>query len=158
MLGLFASENVKAHSDSCFNDTVLEPSFIAFSTDKTSSLANWYKKTFDLKIVKEFTAPYGRFSGVLMKNREFVVEVFQHQNVLDRTDMAPKKPLTGWRGFMKFGVYTNADLKVLKSCLVDKGVKAGRIYNDENLKLDLLHVYDPEGNSLEIMSRHKQST
>ena len=54
---------------------------------------------------------------------------------------------------MKFGIYTNANLKILKQCLNNNGVNAGRIFNDKKLNIDLLQVIDPEQNILEIISR-----
>ena len=58
-----------------------------------------------------------------------------------------------WRGFMKFGVYTDTNLPILKKCLKNQGVKVGRIFSDKKLDIDLLQVVDPELNVLEIISR-----
>lgn len=60
-----------------------------------------------------------------------------------------------WKGFMKFGVYTNADLPTLKECLLSNGHIAGRIFSDEKLGIDLLLVIEPERNIIEIISRNQ---
>ena len=65
----------------------------------------------------------------------------------------PEASSEHWRGFMKFGVYTDANLIILKQCLEMRGVDAGRIFNDKKLGIDLLQVVDPELNVLEIISR-----
>lgn len=141
-------------TETCFDAVKLEPAFIAFSTSKDSKLGTWYQETFGLEIVKEFSFPDGSVTGVLMKRDEFVVELFYRKNGYDTKDYVPNSKSDEWKGFMKFGMYTNANLKELRDCLKKKGVNAGRIYNDKNLKVDLLQVIDPEGNVLEIISRH----
>ena len=58
-----------------------------------------------------------------------------------------------WQGVNKVGIFTNANLPALKSCLNKIGVEATRIWQDKNLGIDLLQVIDPDGNVLEIISR-----
>ncbi|MBL4670669.1 MAG: hypothetical protein JKX81_00305 [Arenicella sp.] len=142
-----------AQDSSCFEKTIIEPSFIAFTTDKESKLAGWYQTTFGLNVVKEFSFPDGTVNGVLMNKGEFVVEVFNRDDALERRDYARTAKPEQWRGVMKFGIYTNANLSTLKQCLNDQGVKAGRIFSDKKLGINLLQVIDPEENVLEIISR-----
>jgi hypothetical protein len=147
------STNLYAQSKSCFDEVKLEPSFIAFTTTKHSKLADWYKRVFELETVKEFSFPDGTVTGVLMHKGEFVVEVFNRDNALERHDYVPGALPEQWLGVAKYGVYTNADLPMLKQCLAGRGVNAGRIFKDKNLGVDLLQVVDPELNVLEIISR-----
>ncbi|MFT5481640.1 MAG: hypothetical protein ACI9GW_000285 [Halieaceae bacterium] len=100
----FGSTSLYTESRSCFDEVNLEASFIAFTTNEHSKLADWYKRVFGLETAKEFSFPDGNVIGIL------------------------------------------------KQCLVDQGVKAGRIFNDKNLGIDLLQVVDPELNVLEIIS------
>ena len=147
------STNLYAQIRSCFDEVNLEPSFIAFTTKKHSKLADWYKRVFDLETAKEFSFPDGTVTGVLMHKGEFVVEVFNRDNALERRDYVPDAVPEQWLGVSKFGVYTSADLPMLKQCLEDQGVNVGRIFKDKNLGVDLLQVVDPELNVLEIISR-----
>jgi len=91
-----------------------------------------------------------------MHKEEFVVEVFNRNDALEGRDYVPGAEPEQWRGFTKSGVYTNANLLILKKCLEDRGVKAGRIFNDKKLGIDLLQVADPELNVLEIISRSSE--
>ena len=148
--------NLYAQSRSCFEELKLEPSFIAFTTKKHSKLAGWYKRVFGLETAKEFAFPDGTVTGVLMHKGEFVIEVFNRDKALEGHDYVPDAVPEQWLGVSKFGVYTNADLPNLKQCLEDQGVKAGRIFKDKNLGIDLLQVVDPELNVLEIISRSSE--
>jgi hypothetical protein len=147
------STNLNAQPRSCFDEVHLEPSFIAFTTNKHSKLADWYKRVFGLETAKEFSFPDGTVTGVLMHKEEFVVEVFNRNDALEGHDYVPDALPEQWLGVTKYGVYTNADLPILKQCLEDQGVKAGRIFNDKKLSIDLLQVVDPELNVIEIISR-----
>ena len=147
------STNIHAQAQSCFDEVNLEPGFIAFTTRKHSKLADWYKRIFGLETVKEFSFPDGAVTGVLMHKEEFVVEVFNRNDALEGHDYVPNSMPEQWQGFTKIGVYTNANLLILKKCLEDRGVKAGRIFSDKKLGIDLLQVVDPELNVLEIISR-----
>jgi len=149
----FTSERVFAEDTTCFNEIVIEPSFVAFTTTKESKLADWYQTTFGLNVVKEFSFPDGTVNGVLMHKREFIVEVFNRDDALVGSDYVEKAKPEEWRGVMKYGIYTNANLSLLKQCLINQGIKAGRIFKDEKLGIDLLQVIDPEQNVLEIISR-----
>jgi hypothetical protein len=150
---VLAGTNVHAQSQSCFDKVKLEPSFIAFTTKKNSKLGDWYKSIFGLKVAKEFSFPDGTVTGILMQKGEFVVEVFNREDALEGRDYVHNSRPEQWRGFMKFGVYTDANLLDLKQCLEGQGVKAGRIFNDKKLGIDLLQVTDPEQNVIEIISR-----
>jgi len=150
-------QNSDMVSNSCVDKIKIEPGFIAFSTSKNSKIGEWYRNTFRLEIVKEFAFPDGSITGVLMKNNEFVVEIFYRDNILDPKIYVPKSESEQWKGFMKFGIYTNANLPDLKQCLLEKGVNAGRIFNDLKLGIDLLQVVDPEGNIIEIISRKTEN-
>ena len=150
------STNLYAQSRSCFDEVNLEPSFIAFTTNKQSKLADWYKRVFGLETVKEFSFPDGTVTGVLMHKGEFVVEVFNRNDALEARDYVPGALPEQWIGVTKYGVYTNANLPFLKQCLKDQGVSAGRIFNDKKLGIDLLQVVDPELNVLEIISRSSE--
>ncbi len=145
--------NIHAQSQTCFDEVRLEPGFIALTTKKNSELGDWYQRTFGLSIVKDFSFPDGTVTGVLMRNDEFVVEVFSRDDALEGRDYVENSHSEQWRGFMKFGIYTNANLLQLKQCLTNQGVKAGRIFEDKKLGIDLLQVTDPEQNTLEIISR-----
>jgi hypothetical protein len=144
-----------AQNSTCFSKVIIEPSFIAFTTTKESKLADWYQSTFGLKTVKKFAFPDGTVNGLLMQKGEFVVEVFNRDDALQASDYVQNSKPEQWRGVMKFGIYTNANLPMLKQCLINQGVQAGRIYNDTKLNIDLLQVIDPEQNILEIISRTK---
>ena len=146
----------KKEPNNCLNNVYLEPSFIAFTTHKNSELGNWYKNTFGLKIVKEFAFPDGSATGILMKKGEFVVEIFFRNDALKKSELKQGSNSEQWSGFMKFGFYTDANLVTLKACLKSKNINAGRIFKDDNLGVDLLQVIDPEGNILEIISRHQK--
>ena len=150
------STDIRAQPQSCFDEVNLEPGFIAFTTRKHSKLADWYKRIFGLETVKEFSFPDGTVTGVLMHKEEFVVEVFNRNDALEGHDYVPNAEPEQWRGFSKIGVYTNANLLILKKCLEDRGVKVGRIFNDKKLGIDLLQVVDPELNVLEIISRSSE--
>ena len=150
------STNLYAQSPSCFDEVNLEPGFIAFTTKKHSKLADWYKRVFDLETAKEFSFPDGTVTGVLMHKEEFVVEVFNRDDALQGLDYVPGALPEQWLGVTKYGVYTDADLTALKQCLENQGVKAGRIFNDKKLGIDLLQVVDPELNVLEIISRSSE--
>jgi hypothetical protein len=151
----FASSKVHAQDLTCFNEVNIEPSFIAFTTTKGSKLADWYQTMFGLDIVKEFSFPDGSVTGVLMHKGEFIVEVFNRDDALKKTTYVQNAKQDQWRGVMKFGIYTNADLSLLKQCLIKKGINAGRIYKDKKLNIDLLQVIDPEHNIIEIITRAK---
>lgn len=159
LLGLFfigltcSTTRVLAQSSTCFSTIAIEPGFIAFSTDKESKLADWYQTTFGLNVVKKFSFPDGSVTGVLMNRGEFVVEVFNRDTLSEQQGLAKETTREQSRGVMKFGIYTDANLLSLKHCLNNLGVKAGRIFNDKNLKIDLLQLIDPEQNVLEIISR-----
>lgn len=146
----------KKELNNCLDKVHLEPSFIAFTTHKNSELGNWYKNTFGLEIVKEFSFPDGSATGILMKKKEFVVEIFFRNDALIKSKLKPDSNSEQWSGFMKFGFYTDANLVTLKACLKNKDINVGRIFKDDNLGVDLLQVIDPEGNILEIISRHKK--
>jgi hypothetical protein len=151
-----ASTSLYAESRSCFDEVHLEPSFIAFTTKKHSKLGDWYKRIFGLETVKEFSFPDGSVTGVLMRKEEFVIEIFNRNDALECHDYIPGASPEQWLGVAKFGVYTNADLPILKQCLEDQGVKAGRIFDDDKLGINLLQVVDPELNVLEIISRSSE--
>ena len=85
-----------------------------------------------------------------------MVEIFNRNDALDGNDYMPDALPEQWLGVTKYGVYTNADLPILKQCLEEQGVKAGRIFNDEKLGIDLLQVVDPELNVIEIISRSSE--
>jgi len=91
-----------------------------------------------------------------MHKEEFVVELFNRDDVLERHDYAPDASPEQWQGVAKYGAYTNADLPILKQCLKDQGVKAGRIFKDKNLGIDLFQIVDPELNVIEIISRSSE--
>ena len=150
------SQEDKTQSQNCFKDIDIEPSFIAFSTTKGSDLGNWYQNLFNLETVKEFAFPDGSITGKLMRKKEFVVELFFREKIYDTKKKIPKSTKEEWNGIMKFGIYTTANLRSLKKCLKEKNINARRIFNDKDLKIDLLHVKDPEANSFEIISRIKE--
>jgi hypothetical protein len=143
----------QVQASSCFQSHTLEPNFIALATDSKSSLANWYQQVFALETVKTFAFPDRSVTGKLMRKGDFVVEIFARKKIFDRNDYQDLSSAEHWRGVMKFGFYTDAELPKLKQCLLNKGINAGRIYHDENLKVDLLQVLDPEKNILEIIQR-----
>lgn len=145
---LSANTIVQASAQNCFADVKLEPAFIAYTSKKESGLGAWYQKVFGLEIVKEFSFPDGSVTGVLMRKDEFVVEVFYH-------DSAKSIQVEHPEGVKKWGVFSNANLSVLKQCLTTSGVKAGRIWKDKNLGIDMLQVIDQRNNVLEIIARRK---
>ncbi len=137
----------------CFDDVKIEASFIAFTTAKTSSLANWYQELFTLSTVKEFAFPDGKTTGILMNNDDLIVEVFFKKDVLIPEEQVPQSTAGQWQGVNKVGIFTNANLPALKQCLIKAGVNATRIWHDKNLAIDLLQIIDPDGNLLEIITR-----
>ena len=149
---LFIGQSAQAAS--CFAEVHLEAGFVALTTNRQSELAAWYRQTFGLEIAKEFAFPDGKVTGVLMRKDEFVVEVFNRDDALIGTSLVPAAQGEQWTGLMKFGVYSDADLLLLRQCLRGQGVAATRIFKDTNLNVDLLLVTDPEGNFIEIISRH----
>lgn len=140
-------------SNKCVSSIKLEPAFVTLSTNKSSKIGEWYQSVFDLKIVKEFSSRDSSSTGVLMKKDEFIVEIIYRDDLLDPKSFKPDSDAEDWKGFMKLGVYTNADLSELKQCLLTRNIKAGRIFSDRELGIDLLQMVDPEGNFLEIISR-----
>ena len=142
-------------SDNCFSSYELYAGFIAFTAPKGSNLGEWYKSTFNLEIVKEFSFSDRGVTGILMRNNELVIEVFYRNETFDHIDLVPESKKNQWVGVQKSGIYTNADLPELKQCLIEQGVKAGRIWKDKLLELDLLQVIDPNNNILEIIQRKK---
>lgn len=137
----------------CFDNVQLEASLIAFTAAKGSSLANWYQRVFKLNTVKEFAFPDGKTTGILMHKDDFIIEVFFKEELLVAKEQVPQSLAEQWQGVNKVGIFTNADLPALKKCLNQSGVKAGRIWQDKNLAVDLLQVIDPDGNVLEIINR-----
>lgn len=153
---LFTSINSQGNEreqNNCFTGVNIEPGFVAFTSNQGSDLASWYKKIFQLNTVKEFSFPDGSVTGTLMQRRGFIVEVFNRKVPIIPEDIKPNNHRSDWNGFMKVGIFTDADLSSLKACLVNHNVKATRIYDDQKLKIKLLQVIDPENNFLEIISR-----
>ena len=144
----FLSQNKAYANNNCFENIELAPSFIAFKTHRKSTLGQWYQQTFGLTVAKSFQFPDGSAHGVLMNKKDFIVEVFYRDDIKKSNDS-----LSIQKGVMKFGIFTNANLVTLKACLLKSGVKAGRIFKDENLNINLLSVKDPENNSIEIIAR-----
>lgn len=159
IFSLAAALPVQAHTETiqpstnCFANVTLEPGFVAFTSHKKSTLDQWYRRVFNLEIVKEFSFPDGSVDGLLMKNNELVIEIFKRDDVFEGKTFSPKAKPAQWAGVKKVGIYSNAKLDTLKQCLLKQGVQAGRIYDDKNLGIRLLHVTDPESNNLEIISR-----
>lgn len=148
------SSNAAAEAGTCFAGVTIEPSFVAFTTTKNSNLGAWYKQTFGLETVKEFAFPDGSITGALMRRGEFVVEFFHRDDALVGAKIETEAKPEQWAGVMKFGIFTDADLPKLKSCLTAQGVEATRIFKDDNLGIDLLMVKDPENNMIEVIQRH----
>lgn len=149
------SQTTKSQANLCFDNIDIEANFIAFTTAKDSALARWYQTTFNLNTVKSFAFPNGKVTGVLMNRDDFIVEVFFRSDLLVPKKVQPESSSEQWQGFNKVGIFTNADLPILKQCLINSGVKAGRIWHDKNLPISLLQVIDPDGNVLEIINRIK---
>lgn len=149
----FSFTVAQKHDETCFDNITIEPGFIAFTSGRESKLADWYQKLLGLEVVKKFSFPNGSVNGVLMHKDEFIVEVFNRNNALEKSDYVKNAKPEQWNGVMKFGIYTNANLSDLKLCLNKQGINAGRIFNDNKLNIDLLQVVDPEQNILEIISR-----
>lgn len=138
----------------CFDDMVIEPAFIAFTAKAGSNLGTWYQDVFGLDIAKTFGSEDGAIKGVLMRREEFVVELFFRKDAIHPLEEMPLTHPAQWQGIKKFGIYTDANLTELKTCLLQNDIDAGRIFNDEILGIDLLLVTDPENNSIEIIRRH----
>lgn len=141
------AEKDSHNNKNCFNDIKLSANFIAIETSFDSGLADWYQELFQLETVKKITFPDGNTKMALMKKNNFIVEVFNKKSI---TSLETKSQNN--QGYLKFGVFSDANLANLKKCLVQNNIKATRIYKDDNLKLDLLSVKDPEGNYFEIIS------
>lgn len=144
----FAQIPGEKHHD-CFDDLKFESGFIAITTHDKSELAQWYKETFGMNSIKEFTSKDGSSSGIILRRDQFVVEIIKSKEIRESKEQSPEVR----RGLLKFGVYVNADLASLSECLLKEGVNAGRIFNDEELGEELLLVKDPEGNMIELISR-----
>ena len=141
------AEDVSYNRTNCFTDIDLSDNFIAIETSFESNLADWYQELFELETVKKIIFPDGNTKMALMKKNNFIVEVFNKKSI---TSLEAKNP--NEKGYMKFGIFCNVNLADLKKCLVQNNIKATRIFKDDNLKLDLLSVKDPEGNYFEIIS------
>jgi hypothetical protein len=153
VLGSTSSKAEENKDENCFANVTIEPTFVAFTSNQGSQLAHWYKNTFQLNTVKDFSFPDGSVTGTLMQRGDFIVEVFNRKEPIVPEDIKPNNHRSEWNGFMKVGIFTDADLPTLKTCLVKNNVKASRIFDDEKLKIKLLQVIDPENNVLEIISR-----
>jgi len=154
----FVSAKTLDKSVTCFDNVKVEANFLAFNTAKNSDLANWYQRVFSLKTVKEFAFPDGKTTGILMHKDDFIIEVFFKQHLLEAEQQVSQSAAElstskEKQGINKVGIFTNADLPVLKKCLVNTGVNATRIWHDKNLAIDLLQVIDPDGNVLELIAR-----
>jgi hypothetical protein len=141
------AENNTQSNKNCFTNINLSDNFIAIETTFDSNLADWYQDLFQLETVKKITFPNGNTKMALMKKNNFIVEIFNKKLI---TSLETKN--SNDKGYMKFGIFSNANLADLKTCLIQNNIKATRIYKDDNLKLDLLSVKDPEGNYFEIIS------
>jgi hypothetical protein len=142
-----SAQNTDVKNGQCFKNTNFAPTFFALNSKEGSHLGSWYKSVFGLQTVKEFALPNGTATGELMKNNHLAIEIF-YLSQLNSLD-GPSK------GYMKIGIHQDSNLQTLKSCLLGIGVAAGRIFEDENLNLDLLYVTDPDGNGLEIIAPRK---
>lgn len=137
-------------NQSCFADLDMESGFIAINTHSNSDLADWYRENLGMRIVKEFDSHDQQLKGIILKKDNFVVEILfrkelsASENSVERSKNA---------GLMKYGVFINKDLETLKNCLLAKNIKAGRIFRDEELGVDLLLLKDPEGNIFELIQR-----
>ena len=142
----FAGTDTQSRNN-CFADIHLSDNFIAIQTSFDSKLSDWYQELFQLEAVKKITFPDGKTKMSLMKKNNFIVEVFNKKSI---KSLEAKK--SSDKGYLKFGIFSNANLEDLKKCLVQKNIHATRIFKDENLKLDLLSIKDPEGNYFEVIS------
>jgi hypothetical protein len=100
---LLISAAVSAQPRSCFDQVTLEPSLIAFTTNRDSDLADWYQRIFGLKITKEFSFPDGSVTGTLMHKDEFVLEIFNRDDIFEGLDYVPGASSEQWRGVMHLG-------------------------------------------------------
>lgn len=136
----------------CFEDIELKKGFVALNTTYDSRLVDWYQSTFGMEVVKEFNSSNGESFGIILQKDEHLVEIIHNKSISKKDITHRIIQASENAGYRKIGIFTNADLENLRECLKTVPIDAGRIYHDMELKIKLLHLIDPEGNQIEIIS------
>lgn len=128
----------------CFTQTDFEPGFVAIVTQPETQLHTWYMDLLGMELIKEFSS--GDHTGKILKRGPLYVEILSYKTAVSCTG-GP------FRGIKKTGIFINTPVQEIKSCLLQNGVQAGRIFHDREMGFYLLHLVDPEGNELELLSK-----
>lgn len=145
----------QSSESNCFEDVEFKKGFVALNTTYDSKLVNWYQSTFGMEVVKEFKSSNGESFGIILKKDGQYVEIIHSKSTLKWDITRRLIEGTESAGYRKIGIFTNTDLENLRECLKTAQLDAGRIYHDRELKIKLLHLIDPEGNQLEIISQEQ---
>ena len=134
----------------CFTDLTFDRTFIALNTHSESKLVSWYQNTFGMEVLKRFQSEDGTTVGVILQKNKFFVEILHSSKIRKDSTKHPGKKLI--RGVKKVGIFVDKPVEDLQTCLRKHDLKVGRIFYDREMGVKLLHLTDPEGNELEIIS------
>lgn len=150
LLVLSLSAKAQGTPAECFTGLDFGHTFFALDTHSESDLASWYQDTFGMEILKQFESEDKTTRGVILQKNHLYIEILYHSRKGEDLSMQPTKE---GRGIKKTGIFIDRPVEELKSCLDSKKVKTGRIFHDREMGFKLLHLVDPEGNELEILSK-----
>lgn len=134
----------------CFTDLIFGKAFLAINTDQESDLVFWYQETFGMEVLKRFQSEDGTTVGVILKKNNFYVEILHSSKI--REDFKEQSGQIVKRGIKKVGIFVDKPVEEFQTCLKNHNLKVGRIFHDREMGVKLLHLTDPEGNELEIIS------
>lgn len=146
LLLIFNSANAQTEDSTCFKDLSFDKIFFAINTYKESELVAWYQQVFGMKILKKFESHDKKVTGVILQKNNLYIEIL-HNNESGRK--LSEKTETGLK---KVGLFVDHPVEELQDCLRKKDLQVGRIFHDREMGVKLLHLTDPEGNELEIIS------
>lgn len=134
-------------SGSCFSRTEFAPAFIALYSEPDSDLVSWYTNLFGMEVIKTFTSTDGSHTGTILQKDQVFIEILEQERISDQLE-------EGKKGIKKFGLFINSPVQEIKACLRQEGFGPGRIFQDVEMDFFLLHIRDPEGNELELISKN----
>ncbi|MEG9329154.1 VOC family protein [Salinimicrobium catena] len=146
LLLIFNSANAQTGVPTCFNDLRFDKIFFAIDTHKESELVGWYQKVFGMKVLKKFESEDKKVTGIILQKNDLYIEILHNNG--SGSEFSGK---TG-NGLKKVGLFVDHPVEDLKDCLRRKDLQVGRIFHDREMGVKLLHLTDPEGNELEIIS------